>query len=417
MNKFSSLSTSVLLALLTSSFTIAAYADGEGSSRTTPREGNNSINGTASTDSLLETDENKRYQFQSRQAITALPASSHAINAAKQEVAPLLYDQQGLPIISINDPQVPLRTPPNYHHDSKAPLSPWTAITPIAEGDSLAKDADSADATLTLALSLTDSASATNNAYETQADLPKWLEEEEEEEVDPIVTTPEKLPSLVDMSNTVHNIDIKKENEEETLEQDTPSQLKIAFEHPSNFSNSFIVAGDSTIIAYNNEQGNFAITFKLRPLSLLELQTLDFELFKKHLTARFSDKQNMLYGEYDILHSYANVQAAKDAHALPELKLEAGADSSTSGIVLSPSDPYMDLSFKAFLKKNHDGILPDQHTFFYERNILTKGYLATLTCELRGSQAQVEATQKYFEAFSPLCERILNSYSFAFIKK
>lgn len=455
MNKFSSLSTSVLLALLTSSFMVAAYADGESPSRSSPRESNNSINGTATTDNVVNTEKDKKYKFHAISA--AAPAVNTNAGSLSQEVAPILYDQQGMPIISINDPQLPLRTPPNYHATATAKLAPKAAPTAAAATAtaSLASasdptlalaaaqlsalkaasaESDIADAPLAMALSLTETAAtpATTNLTNlastgTSLTPNNLLEEEEEEEVNNIVTTPEQFPSIVDMTRTEHSIDLKNEYTEavestdsaapdssdamSATSADEPHLLKIAFEHPSTFANSFIVAGDTTIIAYNNDQGNFAISFKLRPLSLLEIQTLDFARFKKHLTARFSDKQNMLYGEYDILHDYANVKDALAAHALSELKLNE-----PSAMALNPSDPYMDLSFKAFLKKGHDGILPDQHSFFYERNILNQGYLATLTCELRGSQAQANLTQQYFEAFSPLCERILDSYSFAFVK-
>lgn len=440
MNKFSSLSTSVLLALLTSSFMVAAYADGEGPSRTSPRESNNSINGTAATGTVMGTEETKKYKLNAINANPALRAAPNAATAAEQEAAPLLYDQQGLPIISINDPQVPLRTPPKYPAmTTLAPKVATAKITSLTPAPTLAMLDSSHPSTIQsevieddvvnvpfatapfLTKTMAPTTTQANNTKLASMSLIQAkanLLKEEGEEVTKIITTPEQFSSIVDMTLTEHIIDLKKEDHENieetektTLDTDEPHLLKIAFEHPSTFSNSFIVAGDSTVIAYNNDQGNFSISFKLRPLSLLELQTINFELFKKQLTARFSDRQNMLYGEYDILHAYASVKDAHTAHALPELKI-----GKNSTMVLNPSDPYMDLSFKAFLKKNRDGILPDQHSFFYERNILTKGYLATLNCALYGSPAQTNLTQQYFEAFSPLCERILDSYSFAFVK-
>ena len=135
----------------------------------------------------------------------------------------------------------------------------------------------------------------------------------------------------------------------------------------------------------------------------------------------FSPTKGKLHDVLDICE--INAKEALEAHAIHNAQPATSADSGNSNsssnsslvaLPVGPNDLYMDLSFSAFLKKSQDGILPDMQNFFYERNILNRGYLATLSCEFRGTQAQASMIRYQFETFSPLCDRILKSYSFTF---
>lgn len=186
------------------------------------------------------------------------------------------------------------------------------------------------------------------------------------------------------------------------FEPQNASKVVVSFDYPHEFNESYIMAGDSTVISYSSEDSNLLITLKLTPLHDL---ALGYEEFKRNIISRFSDKDKMLYGEYEVLSEVKNTKEA--------IK-RAQKDSSMSPV--SEDDDYMELSIRAFLKKGEDGIYPDMHNFFYERNIISHNYIATLSCELQGRQSSVSIVKDQFESLSPLCERIINSYSFNFVQ-
>ena len=186
------------------------------------------------------------------------------------------------------------------------------------------------------------------------------------------------------------------------FEPQNASKVVVSFDYPHEFNESYIMAGDSTVISYSSEDSNLLITLKLTPMHDL---ALGYEEFKRNIISRFSDKDKMLYGEYEVLSEVKNTKEA--------LK-RAQKDSSMSPV--SEDDDYMELSIRAFLKKGEDGIYPDMQNFFYERNIISHNYIATLSCELQGRQSSVSIVKDQFESLSPLCERIINSYSFNFVQ-
>ena len=198
--------------------------------------------------------------------------------------------------------------------------------------------------------------------------------------------------SLVDSKNLKPSV----------FEPQNASKVVVSFDYPHEFNESYIMAGDSTVISYSSEDSNLLITLKLTPLHDL---ALGYEEFKRNIISRFSDKDKMLYGEYEVLSEVKNTKEA--------LK-RAQKDSSMSPV--SEDDDYMELSIRAFLKKGEDGIYPDMQNFFYERNIISHNYIATLSCELQGRQSSVSIVKDQFESLSPLCERIINSYSFNFVQ-
>lgn len=162
------------------------------------------------------------------------------------------------------------------------------------------------------------------------------------------------------------------------------TQVEIGLEHPANLKESFILAGNKLVLSYSEESGAFAIVYTLTPLSTSQQQDFyNIENLKDALTQRFKDKDNLLYGEYEIL----------DQINFPSRK---------------------ELTLRAYLKKSEDGILPEMQNYFFERTIIDKGYIATVSCEFRGSQAQALNTEIRFNTLEPLCLRILNSYSYQF---
>lgn len=209
---------------------------------------------------------------------------------------------------------------------------------------------------------------------------------------------------------------------------EVPDSLELSVEHPKELSESFVVAGDSTVISYGTKEGNFAITVRIMPLNPDSPLLKSYNAFKDQMTERFSDKANMLYGEYQVESEYScAADLIKAQQDLEEKELKA----KESGHVLDPKaqsvfvpklnvrpqELYMDLILRAYLKKGADGILPDMQSYFYERDIISHNYLTTISCEFRGSQAQVSLVKAQFDNFAPLCDRVVKSYNFTFKKQ
>lgn len=188
------------------------------------------------------------------------------------------------------------------------------------------------------------------------------------------------------MERTDYQLDLKQINPELSDPQ-LPSHLTLSFEHPQELKESFLVAGNDVIIAYGNDDGNFQISFKLHPLTAELYHDLTLAGLKQDVTHRFSDKESMLYGEYEVTDEV-----------------------STNG----EQGKYLDVSIVASLKKGEDGILPDLQSYFYERNIVTNQYHATLSCELRGRQVQTPILKQNFALLAPLCERVIKSLELNF---
>lgn len=162
------------------------------------------------------------------------------------------------------------------------------------------------------------------------------------------------------------------------------TQLVIDLEHPNKLKESFILAGDKYVLSYSETSGAFAITYTLKALTPEQAQDFQVpEQFKNALTQRFHDKEKLLYGEYTVIN---------------ELNFPT----------------HKELTLKGFLKKPEDGILPDMQNYLYERTVLDKGYIATISCEFRGSQAQAALTSMRFEALEQLCKRIVDGYRYEF---
>ncbi len=528
MNKFSSLSTSVLLALLTSSFNAAAYADGGAElNRIHPRNDahNSSIHARALNPQLPTASTNSRKyagKDTSLQDSLSLPAvdslapnpalAQHSVleqvvskngvqpEPANAQVATVLNTAHHTAAPSVHTalkskPAIPERIPPKVWHSNSnlPPVLSQLSAAPAPDDAAIAAlltataaqhhDAVSVDFSLTGATHSVTTTTATDEALATpapaatdllaQVEVPEFAdapdsvltaqqpltEEEEEEKVEteaeavtadaaPTAHAAASVPdaenyssaqdlvqsqsaaapavgsTTLQMERTQHLLNLSlmagTDAAEASRNTTVPQELIVSFEHPTTLKESFMVAGNSTIISYGTEQGNFLISFKLRPVDREQAKELTFNKFRDLLTARFSDKENMLYGEYTILRALSSATEALAAaregdNASTLLAIPDDLASGKVALPLQADEQYLDLSLRAFLKKAEDGILPDMQNFFYERDILSHNYMATLSCEFRGTQAQAASSKEQFRAFSPLCERIINSYRFLFL--
>ena len=471
MNKFSSLSTSVLLALLTSSAAVAAYASGAEtiSSRTAARstdstESNSQRQGASRARNPEEDLEphslpviNGTYgQLSNEFIMTSENGTYIAMAPASASKDPFLEDLDDSPELDADE-----ATPaPHGSLDSSSLLASAAAPAPApanalaesaakkgtltsdesnskeqrSDSDKSAEDKSSASSTvaagnLQLSLKRCDHVIALNPEQMT-AQLPQAAAQPAPApgSVDDLSGVKSLLPSgsnynsLTDrpdgadsksaLAGMVGSSDKGQvsgsgdaDGSSDTMDSDMASQgrLSVSFDYPEDMKESYMVAGDSTVISYSSDKTNFMITLKVTPLD--ESQPLSYKEFRDGLLKRFRDKENMLYGEYEEVRALRNTSEAIEWQ---------NKNPSVFAAPINPHDHYMELVFYAFLKKGEDGVLPDMQNYFYERNIVSHNTMATLRCELVGRQVQAANVKQQFETLKPVFERILDSYRFDF---
>lgn len=416
MNKFSSLSTSVLLALLTSSAAASAYANSleNFNSRTSARSSNDS--GETNTLRIGATDRH-RNRDQDLEPVSLPSINSSADNFYSEDI--VFQADKGNYIASLA---------PNDNAQSSTISGAYTSLQ--AQDSSIDKAVSSIENLAQAHAQVKEQSQNQSSAQAKGSDVLGTAK----------LTSP--LPSgaiNLPMARCEHNINLNLAHDHFHSSDDPAAQrsaylgnapglrsgnnfapapaqasnqahiagqsLNVAFDYPKDLTESFMVAGDTTVISYSDEDSNFMITLKITPLDAE--QSLSFDDFKARLLQRFSDKANMLYGEYEILQEVKNTQEA--------LKISnQGSHPSVFNYPIDPNDHYMELSLRAYLKKGSDGVLPDMQNYFYERSIVSHNFIATLSCELFGRQSQAAVVKQQFEEFSPLCERILQSYQYNF---
>lgn len=422
MNKFSSLSTSVLLALLTSSAAASAYADSleNFNSRTSARSSNDS----GETNTLrIGANDRHRNRDKDLEPVSLPSINSSADNFYSEDI--VFQADKGNYIASLD------------HNDNAQSSTISGAYTSLQAQDANTSIENSIDK----AVSSIETQAQAHDQVKEQAQNQSPAQAKSSDVLGTAkLTSP--LPSMASnlpMARCEHNINLNLAQDHFHSSDDPADQrraylgnapglrsgnnfasapaqasnqahiagqsLNVAFDYPKDLTESFMVAGDTTVISYSDEDSNFMITLKITPLDAE--QSLSFDDFKDRLLQRFSDKANMLYGEYEILQEVKNTQEA--------LKISnQGSHPSVFKYPIDPNDHYMELSLRAYLKKGSDGVLPDMQNYFYERSIVSHNFIATLSCELFGRQSQAAVVKQQFEEFSPLCERILQSYQYNF---
>lgn len=410
MNKFSSLSTSVLLALLTSSVAAAAYANGTEnlSSRNTTRTIADSSDDkhNSSSDALNNRDPDKDSHPLINSADSDKISSTGPISMSRSEhrlkLSGLTYnlDPHESDVQSLANAQAAPRsaTSDAVAADAKSVLKDNKAQAHVNANDQANHEAS---ASIPSALDEHDDKASVSEQIEQSITAAQSQDLSSELQAKSFVGDKSHSKGLAQGLSAANNLKGSTGSVFEGHADPLPDELIISFDHPHEFQESFIQAGDATVISYSAADSNLLISFKLTPIS----EGMDFAKFKQSLTKRFTDKDKMLFGEYEIINECQGVNEADEAAQGKQDLAQGVADKDA-----------MELTLRAYLKKGDDGILPDMQNFFYERNILSNNYLATLTCEVQGRQANVAIVRNQFESLSPLCERILNSYRFSFVK-
>ena len=377
MNKFSSLSTTVLLALLTSSAAAQDYANG-----TTPQERSDAyVSSAPSKDKEVKgtsTDSDDEVSKLTQEGIDQLAQGANKLlDASSVKAQEWSQALSAAADDALQSGDHALKQAQSSAGDALSSLSDKVQAFSMA-----LKGSDDRTATTpsgVVAQSSSQAVTAQHGALPLDNASAQSLNEQDEQV---------SAQGALAMVRTDYQLDLKQINPELTG-TNLPGHLALSFEHPQALRESFMVAGHDVIIAYGNEEGNFQISLKLRPMDEAAYRALSMDALKSDLTRRFADKENMLYGEYQITQELSDF--SQGAH-----------------------QPYLDVSLLAFLKKGEDGILPDLQTHFYERNVVTRQYHATLSCELKGRQMQAPIVKERFELLQPMCERVLKSLNLTY---
>ena len=129
---------------------------------------------------------------------------------------------------------------------------------------------------------------------------------------------------------------------------------------------------------YSGDDGILDISFSLIALSNARYNQIVAGKFRELITKPFSDKENKLYGEYEIL---------RDDHHGNNRTFE----------------------YEGFLRKQQDGFTPAMHTMIHESYMLRGRHLLKVSCHVRGLQEQREISEEIFNQADSDCAKIIKS--------
>ena len=154
----------------------------------------------------------------------------------------------------------------------------------------------------------------------------------------------------------------------------------VSFNCPQEFKDSVFKHDNMLSVILGSENNRLTISYTNIKLNNEELNYLkDGKHFKDSILRPFSDKENLLYGQYDLIS-------------------EKFSDGSYS-VILS-----------GFLKKPEDEYLPDSESHFYQRTDLIFDDFHRLSCQVSGRQSEAAATKLIFNGNFTLCKNVIDSF-------
>lgn len=147
---------------------------------------------------------------------------------------------------------------------------------------------------------------------------------------------------------------------------------------PHKLHESYITSPQMENYTYSGDDGILDISFSLIALSNARYNQIVAGKFRELITKPFSDKENKLYGEYEIL---------RDDHHGNNRTFE----------------------YEGFLRKQQDGFTPAMHTMIHESYMLRGRHLLKVSCHVRGLQEQREISEEIFNQADSDCAKIIKS--------
>ncbi|MBO8414996.1 MAG: hypothetical protein IAB19_01275 [Proteobacteria bacterium] len=142
-----------------------------------------------------------------------------------------------------------------------------------------------------------------------------------------------------------------------------------------------VIASDKVLsLSYSGLNNRLLVTVSMNADPSLASLFTDYSAFKDYALKPFSDKEKLMYGEYE----------------LTDEQTAAGRWS---------------ISFYGYLKKPEDGILPAMYNFLEQRLNFEDGTLVSAQCQIQGAPEQQLESRALFKELRPLCEAVISDLS------
>ena len=154
----------------------------------------------------------------------------------------------------------------------------------------------------------------------------------------------------------------------------------VSFNCPKEFKDSVFKHDNMLSVILGNENNKLTISYTNIKLNDKELNYLkDEKHFKDSILTPFSDKENLLYGQYELINE-------------------------------KYSDNHYSIILTGFLKKPEDGYLPDTENHFYQRTDILFNDFHRISCQVSGRQSEAATTKLVFNGNLSLCRNIIDSF-------
>lgn len=154
--------------------------------------------------------------------------------------------------------------------------------------------------------------------------------------------------------------------------------LEMRLKVPSNMHETYIMNPALESYTYSTKENRLSISLQLINPSGKTYQEIIAGKFQELILKPFSDKENQLYGQVDII---------RDEHK--------GVDKT--------------FEYKGFLKKPQDGFTTDLYSMIHEMILLRHKSIIKLNCVVQGRQNETSMTKELFHSVEKSCDEILNS--------
>lgn len=139
-----------------------------------------------------------------------------------------------------------------------------------------------------------------------------------------------------------------------------------------------VIASDKVLsLNYSGLNNRLLVTVSMNADPELASLFTDYSAFKDYALKPFSDKEKLMYGEYQI----TNEKSAEGDYSI---------------------------SFEGYLKKPEDGILPAMYNFMVQRLNFEDGALVSAQCQIQGAPEQQLESKALYNELRPLCEAVIS---------
>lgn len=185
------------------------------------------------------------------------------------------------------------------------------------------------------------------------------------------------LPILLGISTTVCALEFPIALTNKTFNF-PESKIDIQMDIPKNLHETYIKTENLDSYSYSGEENRFRVNLEVIKPSKTNYQSLVNGKFEELILKPFSDKENKLYGEYEII---------KDESKGKEKTFE----------------------YEGYLKSQGDATLPAMQNLMHESYMLRSGNIIRVSCTVQGLTEEINLTKDIYSRISMSCNDIIKS--------